>query len=105
MYDQHFIDPGSAGVMAGGFGPEVGFGPPRQPPETTSTSVAMLRSWVLSARSGQLEGYASELGRVREYVTLLSEKGFVTPHLMSSPTGPALYVVQRTRTPILPGQL
>lgn len=111
MYDQHFIDPGSSGAMLGAsdqYGasqPKIGFGPAREIPTTLSTSVAALRTWVLGAQAGQLEAYVSELGRLREYVTLLTGKGFVTPHVMSNPTGAAVYVVQRTRAIIRPGQL
>jgi hypothetical protein len=105
MDNQHYIYPGAAGAMDGARVARIGFGPRRELPTGNFNSVTALRTWVLGARAGQIESYASELGRVREYVTALTDKGFVTPHLMSNPTGPAIYVVQRTRTQILAGQL
>lgn len=100
-----YFDPGSAGGpnMPGWNG--VGFGPPRALPRQHFDTVAALRAWAQGARAGELVSYASERTVVREYVTALAERGFITPHLMRDPAGPALYVVQRTRTPILAGQV
>ena len=70
-----------------------------------------LKTWAQTAKPGEMIAYSRGpimaqgcSTMLREYVGVLCEKGFVTAHMMRD-AGEAVYVVQRTRTPILPGQL
>lgn len=106
--------PGAAGS---GNVPEAGpnswtLGPRRAPPDAHVRSCAELKLWLTGARPGERIRYATgqvlsaACGAVlREYVMLVAEQGFLTPHFMRGSAGEGVWIVQRTRTQILEGQL
>jgi hypothetical protein len=111
MFDAASVpEPGSRGgeTFARGAG---AWGPLRAPPELRVRSCSELKAWLMdpATRKGSLAEYGrgpmlSCTRLVRDYVQTLAAKGFVTAHFMRD-GHEGVYVVQRTGTPILTGQL
>jgi len=109
MFHDPAFPPGGSGAF-----PHVsaGFGPRRDPPVVAVTSCADLKLWLRLAKPNEERRYAAGFvlaqccpALLREYVMRMAELGFLTPHRMRDLDGTPVYIVKRTRAPVLVGQL
>ena len=90
----------------------AGFGPHRDPPREFVRSCAELKLWLKLARPNEERVYATGFvlkescrKELREYVMLVAELGYLTPHRMRGIDRVPVYLVKRTHRPIVEGML
>lgn len=83
----------------------------RDVPDLFIEGCAALKRWVLVSEANDMARYCNSAllahgcsAALREYVMLLAEKGFLTPHVMTGSWG-KVHVVQRTKLPAREGML
>jgi len=77
-------------------------------PETI-TDCASLREWVRQAQPNDRISYGRGAvfaracsPKLREYVSRLNRRGYLTPHIMRDENGIAVYIVRRTHCAVRP---